>query len=54
MHQTVLNDTLLETLKTEFVLFQAKKWGIFLLIRGPEKTIRGTFYRFGKEGKSLR
>lgn len=54
VHQTVLNDTLLETLKTEFVLFQAKKWGIFLLIRGPEKRIWGTFYRFGKEGKSLR
>ena len=54
MHQTVLNDTLLDSLKTQFDLFQANEEGIFLLIRTTEKRIWGSFRWFGNEEKTPR
>ena len=54
MYQTVLNDTLLDSPKTLFHLFQAKRGGIFLLIQAFEKKNWDTFRWFGKEEKSPR
>ena len=54
MHQTVLNDTLLDSLKTQFDLFQAKGEGIFSWIPTFEKKIYDSFCWYGMEGKTQR